>query len=82
VNVAAVDHDRILTAAAAALKQEPVSITTVRAKLSEGGPHRFLFQRRLLVAQPENNERPAHVQRDGPDDTRRISPRTARLSAS
>jgi hypothetical protein len=41
VNVAAIDHDRILHAASAALEIEPITITKFRAKLSEGGPNDF-----------------------------------------
>ena len=41
VNVAAIDRDRILQAANAALSQEPVTITAFPAKLSEGGLHDF-----------------------------------------
>jgi hypothetical protein len=39
--VAQIDHARILQAADAALKMEPVTITRFHAKLSEGGPNDF-----------------------------------------
>ena len=41
VDVARIDRDRILPAAAAALQQPPVTITKFPAKLSEGGLHDF-----------------------------------------
>ncbi|HXF09930.1 MAG TPA: alginate lyase family protein [Desulfuromonadaceae bacterium] len=41
VNVGAIDHDRILTAAGAAMVLEPVTITKFRARLSEGTPNDF-----------------------------------------
>ncbi|HEY1789667.1 MAG TPA: alginate lyase family protein [Verrucomicrobiae bacterium] len=41
LNVAEVDRDRILAAAAEALAQPPITITKYRAKLSNGGPHDF-----------------------------------------
>src|SRR5690349_17580158 len=40
-DVAAIDRERILSAAAAALNIEPLTITKFRAKLSEGGPNDF-----------------------------------------
>ena len=41
LDVAAIDRERILRASTAALEQQPVSITTTPAKLSEGGPNDF-----------------------------------------
>jgi hypothetical protein len=41
MDVAAIDRDRILHAAAAALKMEPVTITKFPAKLSDGGSNDF-----------------------------------------
>jgi hypothetical protein len=41
VDVAAIDHDRILAAAAAAMKLRPLTITAYHAKLSEGGTNDF-----------------------------------------
>ena len=41
VDVRAIDRERILKAAQAALAMEAVTITRFRAKLSEGGPNDF-----------------------------------------
>jgi len=41
IDVAAIDRERILRAANAALKLEPITITKYRAKLSQGGPNDF-----------------------------------------
>ncbi|HSY18680.1 MAG TPA: alginate lyase family protein [Candidatus Acidoferrales bacterium] len=65
LDVAAVDHDRILRAADAALKQEPVSITTVRAKLSEGGPHDFYSNGDYWWPNPKTTNGLPYIQRDG-----------------
>src|SRR5882724_4312176 len=65
VDVAAIDHDRILRAAGDALKQEPVSITTVRAKLSEGGPHDFYSNGDYWWPNPNSTNGLPYVQRDG-----------------
>src|SRR5882724_8345148 len=65
VDVAAIDHDRILRAAGDALKQEPVSITTVRAKLSEGGPHDFYSNGDYWWPNPNTTNGLPYVQRDG-----------------
>jgi hypothetical protein len=47
------------------LKQEPVSITTVRAKLSEGGPHDFYSNGDYWWPNPNTTNGLPYVQRDG-----------------
>ena len=44
VDVGAVDRDRILSAAAAALKHPPVTVTAASSPRSAGGPHDFFSE--------------------------------------
>jgi hypothetical protein len=64
-NVAAVDRDRILQAARAALLVEPISITQFRATLSEGGPHDFYSNGDYWWPNPATTNGLPYVQRDG-----------------
>ena len=65
VDVGQVDHDRILKAADAALKQEPVTVTAFRAKLSDGGPHDFYSNGDYWWPNPNTTNGLPYVQRDG-----------------
>src|ERR1017187_2535007 len=65
MDVAAIDHDRILQAAAVALKQEPVSITAFRAKLTDGGPNDFYSNGDYWWPNPNTTNSLPYVQRDG-----------------
>lgn len=65
VNIAAIDHDRILQAAAAALTQEPISITKFRAKLGEGGPNDFYSNGDYWWPDPGKPDGLPYLQRDG-----------------
>lgn len=65
VDVAAIDHDRIVEAADAALNLEPVTITTFRAKLSEGGPNDFYSNGDYWWPNPSTTNGLPYIQRDG-----------------
>ena len=65
IDVAAIDHDRILQAAAAALQQEPVNITQFPAKLSAGGPHDFYSSADYFWPNPNTTNGLPYVSRDG-----------------
>jgi hypothetical protein len=65
VNVAQIDHTRILNAATAAMKQEPVTITASHAKYSDGGPHDFYSNGDYWWPNPDTTNGLPYVQRDG-----------------
>jgi hypothetical protein len=65
VDVAAIDHDRILKAADAALAMEPVTITTFRAKLSDGGPNDFYSNGDYWWPDPTKTNGLPYIDRDG-----------------
>lgn len=65
VDVAAIDRERILRAAEAALQQEPITITKFRAKLSEGGAHDFYSNGDYWWPNPGTTNGLPYVQRDG-----------------
>jgi hypothetical protein len=65
LDVAQIDHDRILKAADAALNQEPVTITAFHAKLSDGGPHDFYSNGDYWWPNPDTTNGLPYVQRDG-----------------
>ncbi len=65
LDVAEVDRERILRAAAAALKLEPITITKFRAKLSEGGPNDFYSNGDYWWPNPNTTNGLPYVQRDG-----------------
>jgi len=64
-DVAAVDRERILKAAAAALKLEPPTITKYRAKLSEGGPNDFYSNADYFWPDPTQPDGLPYINRDG-----------------
>jgi len=65
IDVAAIDRERILKAAAAALKMEPVTITAFHAKLSDGGPNDFYSNGDYWWPNPDTTNGLPYVQRDG-----------------
>jgi len=65
LDVAAIDHDRILQAADGALKQDPITITQYRAKLSEGGPNDFYSNGDYWWPNPDTTNGLPYVHRDG-----------------
>jgi hypothetical protein len=65
LDVAQIDHDRILKAADAALNQPAVTITAFHAKLSDGGPHDFYSNGDYWWPNPDTTNGLPYVQRDG-----------------
>ena len=65
LDVGQIDHDRIISAAAAALKLEPVTITAFHAKLSDGGPNDFYSNGDYWWPNPNSTNGLPYVQRDG-----------------
>jgi hypothetical protein len=65
IEIAAIDHDRIVRAANAALRVEPISITKSRAALSEGGPHDFYSNGDYWWPDPTKPDGLPYIQRDG-----------------
>ena len=65
VDVAAIDRARILKAAEAALQQAPVTITSSRAKFSEGGPNDFYSNGDYWWPNPNTTNGLPYLQRDG-----------------
>jgi hypothetical protein len=63
--VAQIDHTRILQAADAALKMEPVTITRFRAKVSEGGLNDFYSNGDYWWPDPAKTNGLPYIQRDG-----------------
>lgn len=59
------DRARILTAADAALKLEPLTITSFRAKLSEGGPNDFYSNGDYWWPDPKKPDGLPYIKRDG-----------------
>src|SRR5204862_3896645 len=65
VDIKNTDRERILKAANAALSLEPVTITTFRAKLSEGGPNDFYSNGDYWWPNPSTTNGLPYIQRDG-----------------
>jgi beta-galactosidase len=65
VDVGVIDRDRILKAAETALDQAPVTITSSRAKLSEGGLHDFYSNSDYWWPDPSKADGLPYIQRDG-----------------
>ncbi len=65
LDVVAIDKDRILKAASAALNQAPVTITTFPAKLSEGGPNDFYSNGDYWWPDPSKPNGLPYIKRDG-----------------
>jgi hypothetical protein len=64
-DIASIDRERILSAAAAALGMAPVSITETQASLSSGGPHDFYSNGDYWWPNPNTTNGLPYVQRDG-----------------
>lgn len=65
LNVAAIDRERILQRANAALKLEPITITAHRAALSEGGPNDYYSNGDYWWPDPSKSNGLPYIQRDG-----------------
>jgi hypothetical protein len=65
VNVAEIDRERILKTAEIALALPPVTITSSRAKLSEGGPNDFYSNGDYWWPDPSKPDGLPYIQRDG-----------------
>jgi beta-galactosidase len=65
LDVAKIDRERILKAAEAALKQEPITITQFRAELSEGGLNDFYSNGDYWWPDPAKPDGLPYLQRDG-----------------
>lgn len=65
INVAAIDHDRILRAADAVLKLEPITITKCHAKLSRGGTNDFYSNADYFWPDPKKPDGLPYINRDG-----------------
>ncbi len=65
LDVAAIDRARILAAADQALALTPITITSDRAKLSEGGPNDFYSNGDYWWPDPSKPDGLPYVQRDG-----------------
>ena len=59
------DRERILIAAEAALKQQPLTITSHRARLSEGGPNDFYSNGDYWWPDPKKPDGLPYIKRDG-----------------
>ena len=64
-SVAAVDRDRILSAASNALTQAPITITEYRAKLSDGGLHDYYSNGDYWCPNPKTTNGLPYVSLDG-----------------
>jgi beta-galactosidase len=65
LDVAAIERERILKAAKAALGMKPVTITAFRARLSEGGPNDFYSNGDYWWPDPTKPDGLPYIQRDG-----------------
>jgi Alginate lyase len=65
MDLANVDHDRILSEASNALALGPITITKYHAKLSEGGPNDFYSNADYFWPNPETTNGLPYVNRDG-----------------
>jgi hypothetical protein len=65
IDLVKTDRGRILKAANAALKMEPVAITAFSAKLSEGGPNDFYSNGDYWWPDPSKPDGLPYIQRDG-----------------
>src|SRR6266850_694034 len=65
IDLKAIDRERILKGAKAALEMEPVTIAKFRAKLSEGGPNDFYSNGDYWWPDPAKPDGLPYIQRDG-----------------
>jgi hypothetical protein len=73
LDLSAIDRARILKAADAALGQEPVTITTFRATLSQGGIHDFYSNGDYWWPDPAKPDGLPYVRRDGESNPRNFA---------
>jgi rhamnogalacturonyl hydrolase YesR len=73
IDVAAIDRDRILKAADAALATRPITITAFTTKLSEGGPNDFYSNGDYWWPDPTKPDGLPYVQRDGESNPNNFS---------
>lgn len=71
--VAAIDRERILKAAAAALQIAPITITKFRAPLSAGGPNDFYSNGDYWWPDPSKPDGLPYIQRDGQSNPENFS---------
>ncbi len=64
INVAEIDHDRIVSAADLYLLEEPVTVTASRCERSTGGLHDFYSEGDYWWPDPENPDGP-YIRKDG-----------------
>jgi hypothetical protein len=64
IDVAKIDHNRILSAADRYLPEQPKTITSVRAARSEGGPHDYFSEGDYWWPDPKDPNGP-YIRRDG-----------------
>src|SRR5580698_11334028 len=64
IDVAKIDHNRILSAAGRYLQEQPKTITSVHAARSEGGPHDYFSEGDYWWPDPKNPDGP-YIRRDG-----------------
>ncbi len=65
VDVAVIDHDRIVRAAEAALQVEPITITKWHSKLSQGGTNDFYSNADYFWPDPKKPDGLPYINRDG-----------------
>src|ERR1051325_8871523 len=73
IDVAEIDRARIMKAADAALRVEPITITKFPAKLSEGGPHDFYSNGDYWWPDPTKPDGLPYIQRDGESNPNNFS---------
>src|ERR1039457_1554877 len=73
LDVAAIEHERILKAATAALALEPITITQFRAALSDGGPNDFYSNGDYWWPDPTKPDGLPYIQRDGESNPNNFS---------
>ncbi len=73
LDVGEIDRQRILKAADAALRIEPITITKFRAPLSEGGPHDFYSNGDYWWPDPTKPDGLPYIQRDGESNPNNFS---------
>src|SRR5581483_2962655 len=79
VDVGATDWDRILRAADAALELPPITITTARAKLSEGGTNDFYSNADYFWPDPTKPDGLPYINHDGQSNPGNFNEHRARL---
>ena len=73
LDVAAADHDRIISAANNALTLEPLTITAFHPVLSTGGPHDYYSNGDYWWPNPKTTNGLPYIQRDGQTDPKNFN---------